>query len=54
MALVSNHLLWTTHWFILSVGWLTPLLLARFLGIGVEHETLHLLARALLTACLVP
>ena len=54
MALSSNHLLWSTHWFILSVGWVLPLALANLLGTSGQYESLHLLARWMLTVCLVP
>lgn len=54
VALCSNHLLWATHWFILSVGWSVPLLLGHFLGADTQHDTLHWWARWILTVCLVP
>lgn len=54
VALSSNHLLWATHWFILSVGWLLPIGLAKLFGTGSEYDTLHWLARLALTACLIP
>jgi hypothetical protein len=53
VALSSNHLLWATHWFILSIGWWGPWLVAYLVG-SAQHETLHLLARYALTLCLVP
>lgn len=53
VALSSNHLLWATHWFLLSVGWLVPMLVANLLGVG-SYDTLHWLARMVLTVCLVP
>lgn len=54
VALMSNHLLWSTHWFILSIGWLVPLLIARYLGIGDEYDGLRWWARWTLWLCLVP
>jgi hypothetical protein len=54
VALWSNHLLWATHWFILSMGWLIPVTLAKHFGIGAEYTDLHLLARLILFACLAP
>ena len=54
VALSSNHLLWATHWFILSVGWLLPLALAHLFGAGAEYDTLHWMARWILTLCLIP
>jgi hypothetical protein len=54
VALASNHLLWATHWFILSVGWSVPLLLGWLLGSETNHDALHWWARWILTACLGP
>jgi len=54
VALTSNHLLWSSHWFILSVGWLLPVLIVHFFGIGTEQDALHWWARLILTICLVP
>jgi hypothetical protein len=54
VALISNHLLWSTHWFILTIGWWLPWFMAEVMGIGAEHDALHWWARWLLTACLVP
>ncbi|MGH2585156.1 MAG: glycosyltransferase family 2 protein [Dehalococcoidia bacterium] len=53
VALSSNHLLWSTHWFILSLGWVAPILIARLLGTE-PHDTLHWVARMALTVCLIP
>ena len=54
VALSSNHLLWSTHWFILSIGWWLPWTLASHFGIGAEFDALHGWARVAMTACLVP
>ncbi|MGD9893336.1 MAG: hypothetical protein AB7R89_23320 [Dehalococcoidia bacterium] len=54
VALSSNHLLWATHWFILSVGWILPIGLAHLLGTNSQYETLHWIARMALTLCLIP
>jgi hypothetical protein len=54
VALSSNHLLWATHWFILSVGWILPIGLAHLFGTNSEYATLHWFARITLTLCLIP
>ena len=54
VALASNHLLWSTHWFFLSVGWLLPIALAHAFGTDSAHATLHWYARCILTFCLPP
>jgi hypothetical protein len=54
VALSSNHLLWSTHWFLLSLGWWAPWALGRLTGVETEVGGLHLAARVLLTLCLVP
>jgi hypothetical protein len=54
VALSSNHLLWSTHWFILSVGWLVPIVLAHVFSTGAGYESYHLVARWILTLCLIP
>lgn len=53
VALISNHLLWATHWFLLSVGWAVPLLLARVTGTPT-HPELFLCAKVTLYACYIP
>ena len=53
-ALIANHLLWTTHWFLLSIGWWAPWAVSRLTGAHADVGTLHLAARITLTVCLVP
>lgn len=54
VALTSNHLLWSTHWFLLSLGWWVPWVLGKLTGIETDVGALHLAARAALTVCLIP
>jgi hypothetical protein len=54
IALSSNHLLWSTHWFLLSIGWGAPWLIGKLTGTETEVGALHLAARVALTACLIP
>jgi hypothetical protein len=54
IALTANHLLWSTHWFLLSLGWWAPWALGKLTGIDAEVDGLHLAARVALTLCLVP
>jgi hypothetical protein len=54
VALSANHLLWSTHWFILTVGWWLPWALAQVLGTPAQPNWLHLMARWALFLCLVP
>jgi hypothetical protein len=53
-ALMGNHLVWATHWFILSLGWIMPDLVARVLGHSHSPYWLPMASRVLLWACLVP
>jgi len=53
-ALVGNHFVWATHWFILSLGWIMPHLVERVIGHGHVPLWLPVASRALLWACLVP
>lgn len=54
IALTANHLLWTTNWFLLTLGWWLPLAMRRLVGMDVDVGHLHTLARLTLTACLLP
>jgi hypothetical protein len=54
VALSGNHLVWATHWFILSLGWIMPDLIVHLLGHGHCPIWLPLTSRILLWACLVP
>ena len=53
-ALASNHLIWSTHWFILTLGWLVPLALADLLGVKLLPMWLPTLARIVLSLCAAP
>jgi hypothetical protein len=53
-ALASNHLLWGTHWFLLSLGWIMPQVIGRLYGKDHVPLWLPVGARALLWACFVP
>lgn len=53
-ALMGNHLVWATHWFILSLGWIMPQLVARLFGHTHSPVWLPASARILLWLCLVP
>ena len=53
-ALVENHLLWSTHWFILSLGGVLPALLYPPLKELTPFAGLPQLVSLLLTACLGP
>lgn len=53
-ALLGNHLIWSTHWFILSLGWLMPHVIGLLFGTGHAPAWLPLTARGLLWLCLVP
>jgi hypothetical protein len=54
VALSSNHLIWSTHWFILTLGWLVPLALADLLGLKLLPMWLPTTARILLSLCAAP
>jgi hypothetical protein len=54
VALASNHLIWSTHWFLLTLGWLLPLSLADLFGIKLLPEWLPTLARVVLSLCAAP
>jgi hypothetical protein len=54
VALSSNHLLWTTHWFLLSLGWWAPWVAGRLVGLDTDVYGLHLAARVVLTLCFIP
>ncbi len=54
MALTGNHITWATHWFILSLGWFIPDVIAHLFGVGASPTWLPATARVLLTACLLP
>jgi len=54
VALMSNHLIWSTHWFILSLGWFMPHIIARLFGQSHSPVWLPLTARGLLWLCLIP
>jgi hypothetical protein len=54
IALTSNHLLWSTHWFLLSLGWWAPLAIGRLVGTETQVSGLHVAARVALGICLVP
>ncbi|MBI2887097.1 MAG: hypothetical protein HYY02_07800 [Chloroflexi bacterium] len=53
-ALVENHLLWSTHWFILTLGGAVPTLLAAPLQEMTPFAGLPQLVSLILTACLGP
>jgi hypothetical protein len=54
VALTSNHLLWSTHWFLLTLGWLVPLALADLLGVKLLPLWLPSVARIFLSLCAAP
>jgi hypothetical protein len=54
MALMSNHLVWATHWFILSLGWFMPNVIGQLYGHGHAPLWLPLVARGLLWMCFLP
>ncbi len=54
IALWANHLLWSTNWFLLTLGWWLPIAVRRLAGLDVDVSHLHALARLSLTACLLP
>jgi len=54
VALASNHLIWSTHWFLLTLGWLLPLSLADLFGLKLLPEWLPTLARVVLSLCAAP
>lgn len=54
VALMSNHLIWSTHWFLLTLGWLLPLSLADLFGLKLLPEWLPALARIVLSLCAAP
>ena len=54
IALMGNHLIWSTHWFILSLGWIMPQMIARLFGHGHSPFWLPATARVLLWLCLLP
>ncbi|MBI4497733.1 MAG: glycosyltransferase family 2 protein [Chloroflexi bacterium] len=54
-AVTENHLVWSTHWFVLSLGGTIPATLAPELNAwGIVPGGLPTLVSLLLTACLVP
>jgi hypothetical protein len=53
-ALLGNHLIWSTHWFILSLGWFVPAIISRLFGHSHAPVWLPVAARALMWGCLVP
>jgi hypothetical protein len=54
VALTSNHLLWSTHWFLLTLGWMLPLALADVLGVKLLPLWLPSVARIFLSLCAAP
>lgn len=54
VALVSNHLIWSTHWFLLTLGWMVPLALANVVGVSILPLWLPEIARILLSLCAAP
>jgi hypothetical protein len=54
VALSANHLLWTTHWFLLSIGWWAPWAIGRLTGQPADVDALHVAARIALALCLLP
>jgi hypothetical protein len=53
-ALTENHLLWSTHWFVLSLGGAIPALLAPELRNWIISGGLPTMVSVLLTLCLAP
>lgn len=53
-ALTENHLVWSTHWFVLSLGGMVPAFLAPELGSWLIPGGLPILVSLTLTACLAP
>jgi hypothetical protein len=53
-ALTENHLVWSTHWFILTLGGMLPAFLAPELNDFLVPGGLPTLVSLLLTACLTP
>lgn len=53
-ALASNHLIWSTHWFLLTLGWMLPLSLADLFGVKLLPEWLPTIARIVLSLCAAP
>lgn len=54
LALVENHLVWSTHWFILTLGGMVPVAMAASLRQLTPVAGLDSLVSILLTACLGP
>ncbi len=54
VALSSNHLLWSTHWFLLTLGWWAPWAVGQVTGVQTDVNDLHVAARVVLTLCLIP
>ncbi|HEY8489761.1 MAG TPA: glycosyltransferase family 2 protein [Dehalococcoidia bacterium] len=53
-AVAGNHVVWTTHWFLLSLGWFVPAVVGGVFGVEGSPDWLPWLARVALTLCLVP
>jgi hypothetical protein len=53
-GLMENHLLWSTHWFVLTLGGFLPVLLAPQLNDMTAFAGLRELTSMILTACLGP
>lgn len=53
-ALATNHLLWSTHWSLLTLGWTIPFTLAMVFGIAAPPQGLHAVGRLALLASLLP
>ncbi len=54
IALCANHLLWSTNWFLLSIGWWLPSFLRELAGEPAQFGRLESVARLALLLCLLP
>ena len=53
-AVAANHLIWSTHWSLLTLGWIMPSVLHSAFGVPLPPGDMHVLARIALTAAVVP
>jgi hypothetical protein len=53
-ALASNHLVWSTHWSLLTLGWTLPLMLATIFHVGGPPSDMHTFGRLAIMATLFP
>lgn len=53
-ALTANHLIWSSHWFLLNFSWMLPLSLANLFGVHLLPGWVPALARIMLSLCAAP